>query len=312
MSGFLLRMRGVSNAAAVSLYVRAVPLTGNYRGEDWAFATSLDEGVCLVKIIVCVKQILDPEMPPAKFRLDQQSLRVVPPEGIPPVINPYDEQAVELAVRLKETHGGSITVLSVGKDAAPAVKHALSMGADEGAVVADDMFDGSDSFSLAYILSKAVEKVGSYDLILCGRQAADWDEGLVGCVLAEKLAVPLVTLACSIEVTGDTLSVKRATLDGYQVFSVSVPALVTVSNEVGKARLPSGWGIIAAARKQVPVWSATEIGVDPSKVGLGARRRTLNRLFMPARERRCEIIEGEDAGEAAVGLAIRLRDAGVI
>ena len=266
-----------------------------------------------MNIIVCIKQILDPEMPPAKFKLDSESKRVVPPEGIPSVINPYDEQAVELAVRLKEKHEGQITVLSLGTDAtASIVKHALAMGADEGIVLADKKFDGSDIFSIAYILTKAIQKVGDYDLILCGRQAADWDEGLVGSIIAENLGLPLVTLAEAIDVVDGELKVKRVTLDGYQVFAVPTPALVTVSNEVGQPRLPSGWGIISAARKQLPVWGAGDIDADPSQVGASAARRKLVKLFIAERERKCEIVEGEDTAEASVKLATRLREAGVI
>ncbi|MBW2038451.1 MAG: electron transfer flavoprotein subunit beta/FixA family protein [Deltaproteobacteria bacterium] len=263
--------------------------------------------------IVCIKQILDPEIPPAKFRLDSESKRVIPPEGIPPVINPYDEQAVELALRLKEKHKGKITVLTLGSPAAASiVKHALSMGADEGTVLADEAFEGSDSFSAAYILTKAIQKVGDYDLILCGRQAADWDEGVVGSIIAEKLGLPLVTLAEAVDAVDGELRVKRVTLDGYQVFAVPTPALVTVSNQVGQPRLPSGWGIISAARKEVPVWNAADIGADPSQVGASAARRKLVKLFIPVRERKCEIIEEETTEEASARLATRLREAGVI
>lgn len=263
--------------------------------------------------IVCIKQILDPEMPPAKFRLDSESKRVIPPEGIPPVINPYDEQAVELALRLKDKHGGKITAVTVGSDdAASIVKHALAMGADEGVVLADEVFEGSDSFVTAYILTKAIQKIGDYELVLCGRQAADWDEGLVGSIIAENLGLPLVTLAEAVDVADGELRVKRVTLDGYQVFAVPTPAVVTVSNEVGQPRLPSGWGIIAAARKQVPAWNAGDIGVDPSQVGAGAARRKLAKLFIPLRERKCEIIQGETTAEASVKLATRLREAKVI
>jgi len=266
-----------------------------------------------MNIIVCIKQILDPEMPPAKFKLDPESKRVVPPEGIPPVINPYDEQAVELAVRLKEKHEGKITVLSLGSEAASSiVKHALAMGADEGFVLVDKEFDGSDSFATAHILTKAIQKVGDYDLILCGRQAADWDEGVVGSIVAENLGLPLVTLAENIDVADRELKVKRVTLEGYQVFAVPMPALVTVSNEVGQPRLPSGWGIIRAAKKEIPQWGAGDIEADLSQVGAGASRRKLVKLFIPARERKCEIAEGEDTAEAAVKLAARLRESGVI
>lgn len=262
--------------------------------------------------IVCIKQILDPEIPPAKFRLDSESKRVIPPEGIPPVINPYDEQAVELALRLKDKHGGKITAVTVGSDAASMVKHALAMGADEGIVLADEVFEGSDSFITAYILTKAIQKIGDYELVLCGRQAADWDEGLVGSIIADNLGLPLVTLAEAVDVADGELRVKRVTLDGYQVFAVPTPAVVTVSNEVGQPRLPSGWGIIAAARKQVPAWNAGDIGVDPSQVGAGAARRKLVKLFTPVRERKCEIIQGETTAEASVKLATRLREAKVI
>lgn len=266
-----------------------------------------------MNIIVCVKQILDPEIPPAKFKLDSASKRVIPPEGIPPVINPYDEQAVELAIRLKEKYGGKITLLSLGSEgAASAIKHALSMGADEGTLLTDEAFAGSDSFSTAYILSQAIQKVGAYDLVLCGRQAADWDEGIVGSIIAENLTLPLVTMAYAIDVVNGGLQVKRATLDGYQVYAVPMPALVTVSHEVGKPRLPSGWGIIAAAKKEIPTWNATDIGTDASRIGAGAARRKLAKLFIPARERKCEIVDGEDAAKAAETLATRLREAGVI
>lgn len=266
-----------------------------------------------MNIIVCIKQILDPELPPAKFKLDSASRRVVPPEGIPPVINPYDEQAVELAIRLNEKHEGKITVLSLGSDAAAKiVKHALAMGADDGFVLADKAFDDSDSFSIAHILTKAIQKVGDYDLVLCGRQAADWDEGVVGSIIAENLGLPLVTLAEAIDVAAGELKVKRVTLDGYQVFAVPTPALVTVSNEVGQPRLPSGWGIISAARKEIPRWGAGDIDADPSQVGASAARRKLVKLFIPARERKCEIVEGKETAEASVKLATRLRDAGVI
>lgn len=266
-----------------------------------------------MNIIVCVKQILDPEIPPAKFKLDIESRRVIPPEGIPPVINPFDEQAVELALRLKDKLGGKITVLTVGSEAASSiVKHSLAIGADKGLILTDRAFEGSDSFSIAYILSQAIKKIGNYDLVLCGRQAADWDEGLVGSIIAEKLGLPLVTLAEAIDFSHEELKVKRVILDGYQVFAVPTPALVTVSNEVGRPRLPSGWGIISASRQQIPIWRASDIDADPSQIGANAARRKLAKLFIPAHKRKCEIIEGETTAEASVKLIERLIKAGAI
>jgi len=257
--------------------------------------------------------VLDPQIPPAKFRIDSEAKRILPPEGIPPVINPYDAQAVELALKLKEKHTGKITVLTIGGVASTTVvKYALSMGADEGYVLTDKTFEGSDSFSIAYILTRAIQKISGYDLILCGRQAADWDEGLAGSILAENLNLPLVTLAQAVEVSGKELKVKRGILDGYQFFQVTMPALITVSNEIGQPRLPSGWGIIAAARKKIPVWTATDIGAEPSRIGDSAARRKLVKLFSPARERKCEIIAGETPAEAGAKLGERLRQKRVI
>lgn len=263
--------------------------------------------------IVCIKQILAPEIPPESFRLDAEAKQVIPPEGIPPVTNPYDEQAVELALRLKDEHGGKITVVTVGSAAVTSmVKHALAMGADDGVILADEVFEGSDSFATAYILTKGIQKIGNYELVLCGRQAADWDEGLVGSIIAENLGLPLVTLAEAVDVAGEELRVKRVTLGGYQVFAVPMPAVVTVSNEVGQPRLPSGLGIITATRKQIPAWGAGDIDVDTSQVGASAARRKLVKLSIPARQRECEVIQVEGPAEASVKLATRLREAKVI
>jgi len=238
---------------------------------------------------------------------------VVPPEGIPPVINPYDAQAVELALKLKDKHGGRITILSLGDiTCKSAVKHALSMGADEGIILNDQKFEGSDSFSTAYILTRAIQKIGDYDLILCGREAADWDNGLVGSIIAEYLDLPLITLAGTIDFEGDELRIKRVTLYGYQIFTAGVPAVVTASNEVGQPRMPTGWGIISAVRSQVPVWNAQDIDTDPHRIGASVARSKLIKLFVPNRERAYEIIEGETTVEAAEKLGERLRQAGVL
>lgn len=266
-----------------------------------------------MNIIVCIKKIHDPEIPPAKFKLDTQAGKVIPLEGIPPVINPFDEQAVELALRLKEKYGGKITAITIDNDAdSSIIKHALALGADEGIILADQRFEGSDSFSLAYILGRAIRKIGHFDLVLCGRQAADWDEGLAGPAMAEILGLPLVTLAESITISEERLIVKRVILNGHQVLSIPIPALVTVSNEAGRPRLPSGWGIISASRKEFPVWKAEDIGADPSRIGEKAARRRLAKLYIPAQSRECEIISGETTEEAASELAERLAKAGII
>jgi len=266
-----------------------------------------------MNIIVCVKQIQDPEIPAIKFRLDAEGKKVVPPEGIPPVINPYDEQAVELAIRIKEQHGGQITILAIGDDSTSSVvKHALAMGADKGILLKDPAFEGSDSFGTAYILSRAIQKIEEFDLVLCGRQAADWDEGLVGSILAENLGLPLITLVESVDLIEGRWHVKRVILDGYQVFAVPPPAVLTVSHELGPPRLPSGWGIITASKKEIPVWNAKFVEADTTQTGADASWKKLDSLSIPQRKRKCEKIEGEKPETAASLLAEKLRRAGVL
>lgn len=263
--------------------------------------------------IVCVKQVPDPEIPSGKFRIDPEAKHAIPPEGIAPIINPDDERAVELALRVKEKYDGKITVLTLGSKASESVaKHSIAMGADEGIILSDPAFEGSDSFGTAHILVKAIQKIGDYDIIFCGRQAADWDEGLVGSIIAEDLTLPLVISAVAIDMMESELRVKRVTLDGYQLFAVPIPAVVTVGPEIGRPRLPSGRGIIIATRKHLPIWDAKEIGISPDDIGVTAARKKVIKLFVPERERKCEVIQGETQGEAGIKLAERLREAGII
>lgn len=264
-------------------------------------------------IIVCIKQIPDPEIPSAKFKIDPGTKKVVPPAGVPPVISVFDERAVEAACQLKEKHGAKITVISMGQGkVADVVKHALSMGADDGITLQDNAFENLDSYGTAHVLSKAIHKIGQYDLILCGRQAADWDSGQVGCLLAEMLGIPAVTIARSIQAVDGGLRVERVLKDGYEVVQAPMPCLVTVSNEVGLPRLPTGMGIITATRKKIPAWTAQDIEVDPAQVAPEGAHTEVVKLFVPARDVQCEIVTGKDASEAAVELAVRLRAANIL
>ncbi len=263
-----------------------------------------------MNIIVCVKRVLDPKMPADQFKLDTQAKRVLPPEGVQIVMSPYDEHAVELALKLKDKHGGKVTAITLGSAAdVPVVKHAIAMGADDGYVLADPAFDGADSLATAHILSKAIQKIGSFDLVLCGRQAADWDSGQVGSGIAEILGIPSVTVAKKIEVVNGKARVERITPDGYEVIEVSLPALVTVSNELGEPRYPTIKGIMAAKRKEPIVWKPADIGVTPTQIGAAGRRTKLLKLFQPVREGKCEVIQGETPEEMAANLALRLRQA---
>jgi len=260
-----------------------------------------------MKIIVCVKPVLDPDVPPSKFKVDKRENKVIPPEGFPMVINPYDAIAVEAALKIKEADGGTVTVLTVGQPSDESIiKKALAMGADEAAILSDESFDGCDGFATAHILAKAIEKIGEYDLVLCGRQESDWDCGMVGSVLAEYLGIPIVTRAKSVNAAQGKVQVGRVTVSRNELYEVETPAMVTLSNEFGQPRIPAGMGIIAAARKKIPVWDASYLGVDASRVGRGAVRNELQKLYLPSYERVCTMIEGESVAEAAAALAERI------
>jgi len=266
-----------------------------------------------MNMIVCIKQVLDPEAPPASFKIDPSNNKVVPPPGVSPVISPFDENAVEAALKIKDAQGGKITVISLGVNLLrDVVKKPLSMGADELILLEDEAFADGDSWSTAYALAMAIKKIGDYDLIFCGRQAADWDAGQVGSGIAEILGLPSVTIAQKIDVTDSKARVERVTSDGYEVVEVPLPALITVSNELGEPRYPTIKGIMAAKRKQPVVWKPADIGVDPSQVGAAGQHTKLVKLFQPVRESKCEIIEGESPEEAGVNLALKLREAKIL
>jgi electron transfer flavoprotein beta subunit len=264
-------------------------------------------------MIVCVKQIPDPEAPPASFKVDPNTNKVVPPPGVPPVISPYDETAVEAALKIKDAQGGKITVLSLGNNLVrDVVKKPLAMGCDELVLLEDGAFEDGDSWSTAYALAEAIKKIGTYDLIFCGRVAGDWDSGQVGAGIAEFLNIPCVTLAKKVDAADGKVRVERLVADGYEVVEAPMPCLITITSELGEPRYAPLKGIMAAAKKQPTIWKPGDLGIDASKVGAQGRAIKLSKLFQPVKEAKCEIIEGENAEEAAVNLALRLREAKVI
>ena len=262
-----------------------------------------------MNIIVCVKQVLDPEIPPARFQIDPEAKQVIPPPGVPPVISVYDERAVEAACRLKDAHQGKITVISMGSEqAVDVIKHAISMGADDGFVLSDPAFENLDSFGTAHVLSKAIQKIGEYDLVLCGREAADWGAGQVGSILAEMLGIPVVTRASDIQAADETLRVKRVVSDGFEVLEAPMPSLVTVSSEIGLPRLPAGVRLMMVRRKQIPVWNAGDIGAEPSQLDQANAHTEITGLSVPTRKTECEIITGATPDETGVNLALKLAE----
>jgi electron transfer flavoprotein beta subunit len=266
-----------------------------------------------MNIIVCVKQVNDPETTPSSFKIDTAANIVIAPPGMPPVISTFDEYAVEAALRIKEKAGGKVTILSLGVNLLrDVVKKPLSMGADDLVLLEDPALADGDSWSTAYALSLAIKKMGQFDLILCGRQAADWDAGQVGSGIAEILGLPSVTLARKIEILGDKAQVERVIVDGFELVETCLPALITLSNEHPAPRYPNVKGIMMARRKEPVVWKAADIGADPAKIGANGRRSRLLKLYQPVTDSKCEVVTADTPEEAAVKLAVRLREAKVL
>lgn len=263
------------------------------------------------KIIVCLKQVPDPEGPPSAFVPDYETRKVIP-EGIPPVINPFDENALEAALKLKDNFGYKVVAISMIEKTAMAVqvlRKALAVGADELIILGDEYFKDLDSYSTAYILSAAIKKVDGYDLIFVGRLAADWYFGQVGPMIAEILQIPCITLAKRISVENVQVFADKLTLNGYVRVKTLTPALLTMGSEIGDLRLPSIKDIHDARRKQLTVWNGVDLGVD---LGLLETKKIFKLLPPPSRVRNCVFIEGQSPQEKGENLAIRLREDKVI
>ena len=262
-------------------------------------------------IIVTAKQVIDPEIPTSAFTIDANGPRVVTPSTFQPVVNGFDENALEAALRLKDSQGASITVVSVGGQfALDIMKKALAMGTDSLILCQDPLFANlPDSFVTAQVLCAAIRKIGAFDLILCGRQASDWDNAQVPLMLAELLDVPCLSLAQKVAVADGKVVVEQLVPDGYVVAEAPLPALVTVSNELGAPRYPTMRNIMAANRKRPTLWKATDLALDQA---LLTPRLAVVELAFPERTQQCEIITGADGAEAGRNLALKLREAKLI
>ena len=265
-------------------------------------------------LVVCAKQIPDPETPPAAFRVDEAKNEVIPAQGIPPVLSQFDGMAAEAALRIIEAAGdGKITVISLGQESAQAaIKQVLAMGADEGILLEDEVLQGGDSYTTARTLAAAIEHLGDVDAVLCGRQAADWDMGQVGLGIAELLGWPSAIIGKDVKVDDGNMVVERVVADGFETVSMPLPAVVTISNEIGDPRYPKLQQIMQAARKTVTRLSADELGLEASTVGDAGARLKLERLFIPVVEGEVEIMEGDTPQEQAQALAAALREAKIL
>jgi electron transfer flavoprotein beta subunit len=266
-----------------------------------------------VNIIVCVKHVPDPEAPVTQFTVDSAGQKMLPAPTVVPVVSPFDENAIEAGLQLKEAHGGKVTVLSLGPlSFLDALKRGTRMGADDAVLVEGKELPEPEPQATAYILARAIEKIGGYDLILCGRQAADWDQGQVGCGIAENLNLPYVSIVSKIEAIDKTLRMRCLTEDGYEVMEVPLPAVLTLTNEINQPRLTTVAGILRTTTMKIPVWSLQDIGVDPAAMSECGRLTELRNLCIPETKVECQIVGGETPEEAALSLVNVLRSDKVI
>jgi len=261
-----------------------------------------------MNIVVCLKQVPGT----TEVRIDPQTNTLVR-QGIENIINPFDTYALEEGVRLKEQHGGKTTVITMGPpQAEEALREAISLGADEAILLSDTAFAGADTWATAYTLSRAIARLGQYDIIICGRQTIDGDTGQVGPELAEMLDIPFVAYVSQIEEIADGhMRIRRMVEEGHEVIETTLPAVITVSKEINVPRLPSLRGIARAKSASIPVWDAGALGVDKDMVGLPGSCTRVIKVFFPRRICQAEILAGDLESQVA-SLVGKLKDASLI
>jgi electron transfer flavoprotein beta subunit len=221
----------------------------------------------LMNIAVCVKQVIDTEAPakldPSSWRLDR---------SVTAVLNPYDEFAVEEALRIKEAHGGEVTVVCMGPDKAEdAVRKALAMGADNAILVSDAALAGTDAHGTAYVLAEALKGI-QCDLVIFGTRSTDGETGVVPGAVADRLGMPLLSSLAKVDVDGASLKVRRETELGYVAYDCPMPAVLSVIKGINEPRYPSMKGIMGAKKKPLDKKDCGTLSLDAGAVGLDAAK----------------------------------------
>ncbi len=261
-----------------------------------------------MNIVVCLKQVPGT----TEVKVDSQTNTLIR-EGIKNIINPFDTYALEEGVRIKEWCGGKVTVISMGPpQAEEALREAISLGADEVVLLSDKALAGADTLATAYTLAGAINKLGQYDIIICGRQTIDGDTGQVGPELAEMLGIPFVAYVSQIEeIANGHMRVQRMVEEGHEVIEAPLPAVITVVKEINVPRLPSLRGIAKSKSAVVPVWTVQDLAVDQGMVGLSGSATRVIKIFFPQRTCQGEIFQGELEGQVE-SLVGKLKNAGLV
>ncbi len=267
-----------------------------------------------MNVLVCLKQI--PNLDETEAQMNAETLTVVR-EGVPVMKNSFDENALEMAVRLKEASGGTVTVLTMGPaQVKSALQEAASVGADKLYQLTDDAFAGSDSYATSYVLSKAIAHIeaaeGKFDIIFCGKEATDGYTGQVGPEVAERLGLPQITFVTDINVDGTTVKATRENNDAHEVVEVSAPVLLTVSKTEYEPRFPNIKSKLASLKAKINVIGASDIGVGADDAGLSGSLVKVLTSYKPERKKEGIIIKAETPEEAAEQLGALLNDRNII
>lgn len=243
-----------------------------------------------MNIIVCIKQVPDT----TEIRINPETNTLVR-EGVESIINPFDLYAIEEGVRLKEKHGGNVTVISMGPpQVEDALREAISLGVDEAIHLCDRAFAGADTWATSYALAKGIEKKGDYDIIICGKQAIDGDTAQVGPGVAIRLDIPQIMYVKKIEAIGDGLiRAQRITEEGYEVMEGDLPVLISVVKEINEPRLPSLKGKMRAKKMEILTWNADDIEADEQLTGLNGSPTQVVKIFSPPAREGGEIFQGD-------------------
>ncbi|MCX7599405.1 MAG: electron transfer flavoprotein subunit beta/FixA family protein, partial [Armatimonadetes bacterium] len=197
-----------------------------------------------MNIVVCVKQVPDT----TDVRIDPETNALIR-DGVASILNPFDENAIETALQLREKHGGTVKVISMGPpQAIEVLRHAIAMGADEAYLISDPIIRGSDTLATSYTLAEAIRHLGDFDMVICGKQAIDGDTAQVGPGIAERLGIPQVTLAVGVEVDGRKVRVTRMLDVANEVVEVRMPVLITVVKQINEPRHPPMKGVLKARK----------------------------------------------------------------
>jgi len=261
-----------------------------------------------MNILVCLKQILDPEIPAREFRIDPTK-REAERGAANLVTNIFCENALETALQFRERTGEStITVLCFGAATAEDVlRKALAMKADNAALVINDGNPHPDPLTVAIVLSAAIKKLGSFDLIMVGREAGDWGAGQTAGLLAEELKLPCVSFVDRIETSDGKLNLKRQTDTGWEILETETPLVVSVTNdEHNVPRIPKVRDVMMSFRQPLTQWTLEELGINAEEARVGNSYYEVVELGIPQKESSCEFVAGDTLDEKVETLAKRI------